>query len=55
MWLVAVVLLWSSGRVFAGDVLGWMLVPVATLVGTTNLCIPSYVFRSVFGFPPRRA
>ena len=29
------------------------LVAVGLLVSTTDICIPSLVYRSVFGFPPR--
>jgi hypothetical protein len=41
--------------VTAGYVLGGLLTAVAALVSTTDICIPSLAFRSVFGFPTRRS
>lgn len=55
VWLLPTAWLFSTGRLTAGYVLGGTLTAVATLVSTTDICIPSLVFRSVFGFPPRRS
>jgi hypothetical protein len=44
----------SSGHVAAGYALGGILTSVALLVGTTDICIPSIVYRSIFGWPPAR-
>ncbi len=54
VWLVATAWLFASGYLTAGYVLGGVLTAVAALVSTTDICVPSLVFRSVFGFPPRR-
>ncbi len=37
-----------------GYALGGLLTAVAVLVSTIDVCIPSLVYRSAFGFPPRR-
>jgi hypothetical protein len=31
-----------------------MLTLVALLVSTTDICIPSMIYRSIFGWPPAR-
>lgn len=54
MWLVATAWVFSTGHPLLGYFLGGTLTGVATLVSTTDFCIPSFVFRSMFGFPPRR-
>lgn len=54
VWLLPTAWLFSTGRLSAGYVLGGLLTGVAALVSTTDICIPSLMFRSVFGFPPRR-
>lgn len=41
-----------AGYATAGYVLGVMLTATATLVATTDICIPSMIFRALFG-PPR--
>jgi hypothetical protein len=35
-------------------VLGGSLTAIAGLVSTTDICIPSLIYRTFFGFPPRR-
>ncbi len=45
----------SAGHVAVGYVLGGMLTLVALLVSTTDICIPSMIYRSIFGWPPARA
>lgn len=55
VWLLPTAWLFSTGRLTAGYVLGGLLTGVAGLVSTTDICIPSLLFRSVLGFPPRRS
>jgi uncharacterized protein DUF4395 len=54
LWLVTTAWAFKSGRPVAGYVLGGLLTSVAVLVSTTDVCIPSLLYRLVFGFPPRR-
>jgi len=54
VWLVGVAFAFQAGNAAAGYVLGALLTGVAALVSTTDICIPSLLFRSCFGFPPRR-
>jgi hypothetical protein len=44
----------SAGHVVAGYALGGLLTFVALLVSTTDVCIPSILYRSVFGWPSPR-
>lgn len=55
VWLVATAWVFHTGHAFAGYALGALLTGVAILVSTTDICIPSLVYRSIFGFPRRRA
>lgn len=55
VWLVATAWAFQAGHPLLGYVLGGLLTAVAVLVSTIDFCIPSFVYRSVFGFPPRRA
>jgi len=50
--LVLTAWLFSAGFTLAGYLVGFQLAAVATLVATTDICIPSILFRMVFG-PPR--
>lgn len=52
--LVVTAWLFTGGHAVAGYALGGALTAVATLVATTDICIPSLMYRSVFGFPARR-
>ncbi len=45
----------SAGHVVAGYALGGMLTFVAFLVSTTDICVPSMIYRSIAGWPPARA
>jgi len=45
----------QSGHPLAGYLLGGLLTATAVLVSTTDVCIPSLLYRSVLGFPPRRS
>ena len=53
VWLVVTAWAFYSGMMLTGYILGANLVIVAGLVGTTHFCIPSLIFRSIFGFPPK--
>jgi hypothetical protein len=44
----------SAGHVVAGYALGGMLTFAALLVSTTDICIPSLIYRSILGWPPAR-
>jgi hypothetical protein len=54
VWLVTTAWLFSSGYTTAGYILGFTLTGVGLLVSTTDICIPSIIFRAVFGGPGRR-
>ena len=43
----------GAGHVVAGYALGGMLTFVVLLVSTTDICIPSIIYRSIFGWPRR--
>jgi hypothetical protein len=53
-WLVPTAWAFHAGLPLLGYVLGWLLTGVAVLVSTTDICIPSLVYRTIFGFPQRR-
>lgn len=53
VWLVATAIAFQLGALVAGYVLGGMLSLVGLLVSTTDICIPSLIFRTIFGFPPK--
>ncbi len=44
----------SAGHVVAGYALGGVLTFVALLLSTTDICVPSMIYRSIFGRPPAR-
>ena len=44
----------SAGHQVAGYVLGGALTFVVLLVSTTDICIPSLIYRSLFGWPRAR-
>ena len=44
----------SAGHQLAGYVLGGALTFVVLLVSTTDICIPSLIYRSLFGWPRAR-
>lgn len=54
VWLLVVAWAFRSGHPVVGYTLGSVLTAVAVLVSTVDVCIPSLVYRSVFGFPPSR-
>ncbi len=54
VWLVVTAWVFQAGHPIVGYVLGGLLTSVGLLVSTTDVCIPSLVYRSIFGFPRRR-
>lgn len=44
----------ETGNLVMGYVIGGSMTAVAVLVSTTDICIPSLIYRSLFGFPNRR-
>src|SRR5216684_4383939 len=54
VWLIATAWAFQAGHLIVGYVLGGLLTGVGALVSTTDVCIPSLVYRSIFGFPRRR-
>jgi hypothetical protein len=44
----------SAGHAVVGYALGGMLTLVVLLAGTTDICIPSMIYRSIFGWPRAR-
>jgi Domain of unknown function (DUF4395) len=54
VWLVGTIWAFHAGLLVLGYVLGGLLTGVAVLVITTDICIPSLIYRSLFGFPHRR-
>lgn len=45
----------SAGMLTLGYILGFTLSAVASLVGTVDICIPSRIYRAIFGAPRARA
>jgi len=52
--LVVTAWAFSAGHLVVGYALGGTLTFVVLLVATTNICIPSLIYRSIFGWPPAR-
>ena len=44
----------GDGQLVVGYVLGGVTTFAALLVSTTDICIPSMIYRSIFGWPPAR-
>ena len=51
LWLIVTVGAFDAGLTTVGYILGFMLASVAILVSTVDICIPSMIFRAVFGNP----
>ena len=49
--LVVTAWAFSAGHVVVGYALGGVLTLVALLVSTTDICIPSLIYRAIFGWP----
>ena len=54
VWLLPTAYAFYAGLPMLGYALGTSLTGVAVLVSTTDICIPSLMYRAVFGFPPSR-
>lgn len=53
VWLIAAAIAFQTDALITGYVLGGLLCLVGLLVSTTDICIPSLIFRTIFGFPPK--
>ena len=53
VWLIVTAGAFYTGMMLTGYILGSLLVLVAGLVSTIHFCIPSLIYRSVFGFPSK--
>jgi len=54
-WLIVTAFMFQSGNNTVGYILGVSLTFVGLLVSTIDFCIPSLIYRSIFGFPPERS
>lgn len=54
-WLIAAGWAFHAGATTTGYVLAALLTLVGLLVSTTDICIPSLLYRAFFGFPPKCA
>ncbi len=52
LWLILTVGAFDASWTIVGYVLGFTLASVAILVSTMDICVPSMIFRAIFG-PPR--
>lgn len=48
LWIGATIYLFSAHMMIAGYVMGGLLIGIATLVGTIDLCIPSIMYNALF-------
>jgi hypothetical protein len=53
VWLLVTGWAFQLGYTLTGYILGGMFSLTALLVSTTDICIPSLIYRTIFGFPPR--
>ncbi len=53
LWLAATAWAFQAGALIVGYILGSVLTLVALIVSTTDFCIPSLIYRTMFGFPAR--
>jgi hypothetical protein len=54
LFLLVTVWAFSAGHVVAGYALGGMLTFMVLLASASDICIPSMIYRSIFGWPPAR-
>jgi hypothetical protein len=54
LWLIVTVGAFDASWTTVGYVLGFTLAGVAILVSTMDICIPSMIFRAIFGAPVAR-
>ena len=52
--LIITGLLFYTGMTTDGYINGGLIFMVGLLVSTTDICIPSIIYRSMFGFPPKK-
>ena len=50
-WLVATAVLFMAGMGRAGTILGGLLVLMNALAAINNMCLPSMIYRLLFGWP----
>ena len=55
VWLLPTAGAFSAGQLLLGQILGWSLTAVAVLVSSTDICIPSLLYRSLTRLPGRTA
>ena len=55
IWLVIAIVAHNAGMTMVYLLFGWSMVGIAYVMGTLDVCIPSYVIRSVTGFPQKRS
>lgn len=51
VWLLGLIWAFESGHHLPGYIFGGLLTSVAVLVATTDICIPSMIYRMIFGQP----
>lgn len=51
VWLAATATAFWAGALLLGYLLGALFVAVSGLIATTHICIPSMVYRRIFGHP----
>ena len=54
VWLGTIIYLFHEGLAMAGYIAGGILISVALLVSTTDVCIPSMIYNSLFGATKKR-
>lgn len=55
VFLTGAIWAFQAGHILLGYFIGGSMTAVALLVSTTDICIPSLFYRSVFGFPKPRS
>ncbi len=53
VWVTVMGFLFQYGHMTAGYVLGGLLLAISALVSITNICIPSMIYRKLFGWKDR--
>jgi hypothetical protein len=54
VWLLATIWAFESGSTMLGYILGFALTGVGLLVSTTDICIPSMIYRAILRRPVQR-
>ncbi len=55
VWVTAMGFLFQNGYMVTGYILGGLLIAVVTLVSITNICIPSMIYRALFGWKDKKS